>query len=57
MHVLVGDLQGNQELRCVSLSLQVGEAAQKPVEDVLEGAFLSVDNITTVVRIEVTWIT
>ena len=53
MHVFVGDLQGNQELRSVSLSLQVWETAQEPVEDVLEGAFLSMDNITAVVRVEV----
>ena len=54
MHVLVGDLQGNQELGSVSLSLQVGEAAKEPVEDVLEGAFLPVDNIAAVVGVEVT---
>ena len=46
-------MKGNQKLRSESLSLQIGETAQEPVEDVLEGASFSMDNITTVILVEV----
>ena len=56
MHVLVGDLQGHQELSSVCLSLQVWQSAQEPVKNVLKRAFLTIDYVAAVVRVKVTWV-
>ena len=57
MHVLVRDLEGNEELGCVCLSLQVWQSTKEPVEDVLQGTFFTMDNIAAIRWIEITWVT
>ena len=56
VHELVWNFEGHQELGSVGLSLEVGQAGAKPVEDVVEGALLSVDHIAHEVGVEVAWV-
>lgn len=53
VHIFVRDLKRHQELSSVSLSLQVWESTEEPIKNVLECAFLSIDDIAAIVRIEV----
>ena len=54
VHELVWDLQGHQELGSVGLSLQIWQSAEQPVQDVLQRTFLTMDDITAIVGIEIT---
>ena len=54
VHELVGDLQGHQELGGVGLSLQIWQSAEQPVQDVLQRTFLTMDDVTAIVGIEIT---
>ena len=56
VHVLVGDLEWDEEFGGVSLSLQVWQSAEEPVENMLQRAFLTIDDIATIIRIKVTWV-
>lgn len=53
VHKLVWDLQRHKELGCVCLSLQVRKTTEQPVKNVLERAFLTVNNISAIVGVEV----
>ena len=56
VHKLVGNLEGHQELSSVCLSLEIWQAGTKPIENVVEGALLSMDHISHEIRIEVAWV-
>ena len=56
MHVLVRDLNRYQELGSVRLSSKVWQTTEQPVQNVLERAFLTVNDVSAVARVEVTWV-
>ena len=56
VHVLVRDLKWHKELGGVRLSSEILQPAEKPIENVLQSTLLTMDNITTIVRVKITWI-
>lgn len=52
----IRDFKRNQELGCVRSSLQLWEPGEDPVQDMLDGSLLTVDDFPLEVWVEVTWV-
>lgn len=52
-HVLIRNCQGNEEASGVSFTLQVGKSGQHPVQHVVEGLLVTVDDLSTEIRVEI----
>lgn len=50
---LVWNGQGDQELGSVGLPSEVGQPGEQPVEDMVDCSFLSVDDVSLVVGVEI----
>ena len=55
-HVFIWNLEWNQELRSVGLPGQIWQSRNEPVQNVMAGLFLSVDDVSAVVGIEIAWV-
>jgi hypothetical protein len=49
----IWDGEGHQELSCISLSLKLLKSRDYPIEDVLEGAFVTMDEVSLEVGVEI----
>jgi len=50
-HKFIRDLQRHQETGCVSFAWKIRQASQHPEKNMLQGALLTMDNITAEVRV------